>query len=829
MIYPEETIFEEKTGFTALRREVEKRCLSAMGRREAGRMSFATDAEEIRGRLEATAEMLAILSADGAGPGLAGVDDLEAVASKIRIPGSYLTAGELQGLGKSLGVVSEVSAFFSAEKGKEDSDEPAQGRWTHLSALASELRPLPDVARRIDMTLDRHGEVRDNASPALAEIRRRLRELSGEAGAAMRRVLSGAVREGIVEGGTTASVRDSRLVVPVPAMNKRRLSGIVHDESATGRTVFIEPAEVVEVNNRIRTLENEERREVVRILVEVADGIRCHLDDMAVTADAFGRLDFIHAKARYARERGGTLPRLSPEPELDWRGACHPVLKERLLGEGKAIVPLDLTMTGKERIMVVSGPNAGGKSVVLKTVAIIQYMTQCGMLPQVDDSSHVGVFTDIFLDIGDNQSMEDDLSTYSSHLRDMREFTRRGGTKSLVLIDEFGAGTEPQIGGAIAQAILHRMVDNGMWGVVTTHFQNLKRFAEETPGLMNGSMLYDRRRLAPLFRLSMGNAGSSFALEIARQTGLDPAIIAEAEAIAGSDYVKLDRYLLEIARDRRYWEDKRTEIRRKERRLDQMLESYENDAETLRRSRREILDEARAEARRIIDCSNAAVERTIKEIREAQAERERTLAARARLRDDRNDLAGNDTSTNALIEKAPKPKRRRSDRPAAPSPAKSQAEEMAVGSAVKLDGAGTPGRIMEISGKNATVVFGNLKTTVALKRLRPTTADPDKGISRQASFVSEASAEDSRRRQLNFKTEIDVRGMRADEAVQAVTYFIDDAVQFSAGRVRILHGTGTGALRQAIRTYLATVPGVADARDEDVRLGGAGITVVELV
>lgn len=820
MIYPESS-FEHKIGFDVVRREIETRCLSPMGTREAQAMSFTSDFSRISSRLEATAEMLSILNSEEELP-IATLHDFEALAGQIRVPGTFLTAQELYRLGTSLSTVAAIASFFNRRGDAETGASP----YPRLADIASSMTPFPAITSMLDRILDRYAEVRDTASPALADIRNRLQSMAGTVNSVMRRVMARAASEGIVDSDTAPTMRDGRLVIPVAPMNKRRLSGIVHDESASGKTVFIEPAEVVEVNNRIRELQSEEKREVIRILVAAADEIRPHIDEIISTAETFGTIDFIHAKALYARETDATLPNLSEKPELEWYHACHPVLLASLRRQGKEIVPLDITLTPKSRLLIISGPNAGGKSVTLKTVGIVQYMAQCGILPPVYENSHIGIFDDIFIDIGDDQSIEDDLSTYSSHLRNMRAFTSRGRATSLVLIDEFGAGTEPQIGGAIAQAILHRFADKGIWGVITTHFQNLKHFAEDTDGLVNGSMLYDRQKMEPLFRLSIGNAGSSFALEIARKTGLDPDIIAEAQEIVGSDYVKMDRYLLDIARDRRYWDNKRTDIKQKERRLDQMLESYENDAETLRRSRREILDEARAEARRIIDSSNAAVERTIKEIREAQADRERTMAARARLRDDRSELAGNDTSSHPLLNKAPKPKHRK-QQPGAPAP-KAADKEIAVGSAVKLDGQGTAGRVIEISGKQATVIFGNLKTTVALKRLTTTSADPDKAIPRAASFVSQASSDQMRRRQLEFKPEIDVRGMRTDEAVQAVTYFIDDAIQFSNRRVRILHGTGTGALRQYIRAYLATVPGVADAHDEDVRLGGAGITVVEL-
>ncbi|MDE6279646.1 MAG: endonuclease MutS2, partial [Paramuribaculum sp.] len=489
--------------------------------------------------------------------------------------------------------------------------------------------------------------VKDSASAELASIRSRKQALGGTASSVLRRVMARAVEEGIIDSSATPAMRDGRLVLPLSPMHKRKMPGIVHDESATGKTIFIEPAEVVEVNNRMRELEMEERREINRILIATASLIRPHIPGLLQMAAVIGQLDFIHAKARYAVKVGGKMPRLSSEPDLEWYHARHPVMLAALESRGEEVVPLDITLNPANRILVISGPNAGGKSVVLKTVGVVQYMIQCGLLPPLYENSCAGIFEDIFIDIGDDQSIEDALSTYSSHLRNMKRLIASGGRKSLVLIDEFGAGTEPQIGGALAQAILFRLNQNGVWGVITTHFQNLKRFAEETPGLVNGSMLYDRREMKPLFKLVVGTAGSSFAIEIARNTGLPAEIIEMAQEIVGSDYVKMDRYLLDIARDRRYWDNKRNSIRVKEKKLDEILQQYESDAQTLRQKRREIIEEANTEAKHIIDSANATIERTVSEIRKAQAEREKTLEARRKLREDRVALEHVDTTADA--------------------------------------------------------------------------------------------------------------------------------------------------------------------------------------
>lgn len=821
MIYPES--FEQKVGFDAVRARVAQLCTSAAGRRQVEEMKFLTDFESIDRALLQVDEMVRASSPD-AGFSLGVIPDVGDSLAGAKAIGAYIPAEEFLQILKLITTAAETADFFHDASSQEEVD--ASAPYPLLRQLAGELDPLPSLAREISRIIDQYGNVRDNASSTLAEIRRELSRISGTANSILRRILAKAVGEGLLEADAAPSVRDGRLVIPVPPMNKRRIPGIVHDQSASGKTYFIEPTEVVEINNRQRQLQLEEQREIVRILTELTSVLRPDIPVITQNSLILGAFDFILAKARYAADTGGQLPRLTRERELEWFHAEHPVLLLSLRSKGKEIVPLNIRLTPKERILIISGPNAGGKSVCLKTVGIIQYMTQSGMLPPLYENSVMGVFDDIFIDIGDDQSLLDDLSTYSSHLRNMRLFLRKASNNTLMLIDEFGAGTEPQIGGAMAQAILAELNRKGVWGVVTTHFQNLKLFARDTPGLVNGSMLYDRQQLRPLFKLTIGSPGSSFALEIARTAGLPRQVIDEARRIAGSDYVNMDKYLLDIARDRKYWEEKRLEIKKKERQIEQTLAGYTEDAEQLRSHRREILAEAREEARKIIDSSNASVERAIREIREAQADKERTRVARQKLSDEKHllsaQLLGGRDNSNELLRKAPKRKK-------ASEPVKSAKEEpLKIGENVRLDGGKTVGTILEIAGNNAVCSFGMIKTTVKLSRLSRTIAKPQTGTPQSASFLSRSTTDSLRDRQLAFKPEIDVRGMRADEALQAVTYFMDDAIQFQQSPVRILHGTGTGALRQAIRRYLDTLPGVASYSDEDVRFGGAGITVVSL-
>lgn len=816
--YPDS--IEAKIGFDNVRRIVAESCLSPLGRAKVTEMVFSNDYDHIRCRLLETHEMMQILSSGESFP-LNSVHDLTHQLKAMKVVGAHMAESDLLKLRDSLSTIDDISSFFKAHK----SDEGIS-QYPELDRLCGGISSFSSIVREIDNVIDKFGYVKDSASSELARIRSSLSSMNGAISSAMRRVIANAVKAGYLDPDTAPSLRDGRPVIPVAPMNKRNIPGIVHDESASGKTFFIEPAEVVETSNRVRELQIEERREVMRILVELASRLRPFLPEMLAGFAILADFDFIHAKARFAQESGGHMPHIHPDMQLEWYHACHPILKISLQNQHKEIVPLDITLSSSQLILVISGPNAGGKSVTLKTVAIVQYMAQCGLMPPLYDNSHMGVADGIFIDIGDDQSIEDDLSTYSSHLKNMKYFLSHGNSRTLILIDEFGSGTEPQIGGALAQAMLSQFVDKGMWGVVTTHFHNLKHFADQTEGLVNGSMLYDRQLMQPLFRLSIGNAGSSFAIEIARKTGLPESIISEAENIVGSDYINLDKYLLDIARDKRYWENKRTSIRQKERKIDSLIEKYEDDAEQLRSRRREIIEDARRQAREIIDGSNAAVERTIHDIKEANAEKQRTLEARRALQAERQSILSTTTVTDH-----PMLKKRRAKRTEKPTPSGVSTNvdrPFAVDDNVLLDGSQTVGKILEISGKDALVAFGMLKTKVKLSKLRHTLKKVSSGASKAVTLISSTDSDALRERQLNFRQEIDVRGFRVDEAVQAITYFIDDAVQFNASRVRILHGTGTGALRQSIRDYLSSVPAVVSFCDEDVRFGGAGITVVNL-
>ena len=821
MIYPGN--FESKIGFTTVRKEINSRCVSTLGQHCCEQMRFSTRLDEVKLWLNQTNEFLSILQSKREFP-LNYFFDMRSTLKAIAVPGSHLSEQSLFDLQRSLMTVSEIGRFF--ERSSEEGTHP----YPNLSRLAKTMQSFPDIIAETSRILDKNGNIKDNASPLLQDLRRAIASATASINGLLRKVINAGREAGHLDKDTTPSVRDGRLVIPVSPMHKRKLRGIVHDESATGRTIFIEPEEVVETNNRIREAEAEVKREIVRILTEVTDMIRPHAEELLATYRVLGLIDFIRAKAVFAQDVDGQLPHVEKDPHVELYHAVHPALLLSLREQGKEVVPLNIELNQEQRILLISGPNAGGKSVCLKTVGVVQYMMQCGVLPTVYYNSHMGMFGSIFIDIGDQQSIEDDLSTYSSHLQNMRTFLMRGDKRSLVLIDEFGSGTEPQIGGAIAQAILDQLNKNHVMGVITTHYQNLKHFADETAGIVNGAMLYDRQLMKPLFQLSIGYPGSSFAIEIARKTGIPRDVIDKASEIVGSDYINMDRYLLDIVRDRKYWESKRYDIHQKEKKLNAIAEQYNERLEKLNAEYKAILKEARSEALDIIAKSNSQVERTIKDIKQVQAEKEKTRLVRQQLEDFKRRLVQEDDQ-ETLKEIKPL-------RPVGKPPKKEKAKKshivkkddksrpLQAGDSVLLKGGtSTVGTIISLDEKYAVVAFGSLKTRVETSRLERTMR---KAEVREKPSITKSTADDIRERQLHFKPDIDVRGMRADEAVQAVTYFIDDAIQFSYKTLRILHGTGTGALREAIRQYLNTVAGVKNYHDEHVQLGGAGITVVNL-
>ena len=844
MIYPHN--FEQKIGFDQIRQLLKGKCLSTLGEERVDEMTFSDNYDEINQRLEQVVEFVRITQEEEDFPAQY-FFDVRPSLKRIRVEGMYMDEQELFDLRRSLETIRDIVRFLQQS---DEEEETENSPYPALRELAGDILVFPQLIARIDSILDKFGKIKDNASAELLRIRRELSATTGSISRSLNSILRAAQSEGYVDKDVTPTMRDGRLVIPVAPGMKRKIRGIVHDESATGKTVFIEPAEVVEANNRIRELEGEERREIIRILTEFSATVRPQVPALLSSYEFLAEIDFIRAKALFGIDIKGLKPSFENKQIVDWFQAVHPLLQMSLAKHGKKVVPLDIILTRDKRILLISGPNAGGKSVCLKTVGLLQYMLQCGMLVSMHERSHAGIFSHIFIDIGDEQSIEDDLSTYSSHLTNMKMMLKSCNGESLILIDEFGGGTEPQIGGAIAEAVLKRFNLKGTFGVITTHYQNLKHFAEDHEGVVNGAMLYDRHLMQALFQLQIGNPGSSFAVEIARKIGLPEDVIADASEIVGSEYINADKYLQDIVRDKRYWEGKRQTIRQREKHMEETIERYQTEIEDLQKSRKDILRKAKEEVEQLMQEANARIENTIRSIKEAQAEKEKTRQARQELTDFRESmeaLANKELEEKIArkMEKLKEKQNRKKEKKAgngkengpsaqalAEQQARKEAERLAAivpGCNVRIKGQTSVGEVMEVNGKNAIIAFGSIKTTVKLDRLERTNAQPKQAdVSAKSTFISVQTQDSMYEKKLHFKQDIDVRGMRGDEALQAVTYFIDDAILVGMSRVRILHGTGTGILRTLIRQYLETVPGVRHFADEHIQFGGAGITVVDL-
>ncbi|MCD7916743.1 MAG: endonuclease MutS2 [Tannerellaceae bacterium] len=823
MIYPQN--FEQKTDFDKVRQLLRKKCLSPLGKERVTEMEFSSEFRQVTKWLDQTGEFVRILNGDEEFPSVY-FFDVRYSLKRIRPEGTHLDERELFDLKRSLQTIHDMVRFFRPVEGEEI-------LYPSLTALSGNISVFPQLISRIDSILDKFGHIKDNASPSLSQIRKDLAATMSGISRSLNSILRSAQAEGIIDKEVTPTMRDGRLMIPVVPAFKRKIKGIVHDESASGKTVFIEPEVVVEANNRIRELEGDEHREIMRILTDFTDTVRPMIPEILQSYEFMADIDFIRAKALFAEQIHGIRPVVENTPQIDWYHAIHPILFLSLQKQNKQVVPLDITLDEQKRLLLISGPNAGGKSVCLKTVGLLQYMLQCGLLIPLYENSRTGIFSHIFIDIGDEQSIDNNLSTYSSHLINMKFFLRNCDEKTILLIDEFGSGTEPQIGGAIAQALLERFNRKQSFGVITTHYQNLKHFAEDTPGIVNGAMLYDRHLMQPLFKLAIGNPGSSFAVEIARKIGLPEDLISKASSIVGSDYIHMDKYLQDIVRDKRYWETKRQNIRQQEKRLEEITGRYETDLQTVDKQRKEIIREAKAEAEHIISEANARIENTIRSIKEAQAEKEQTRLARKALEEFKASVLSAkeaDTRITRKMEKLKERQEKKRKKQTSPTPTSTtfNKEVIEAGDQVRLKGQQSAGTVLESDGKEAVVAFGMIKSTVKLDKLEKVSKGQIKKEMKKSTFVSSQTTEDMREKKLNFKQELDVRGMRGDEALQAVTYFVDDAILVGVSPVRILHGTGSGILRQLIRDYLRTVPGVRYYHDEHVQFGGAGITVVEL-
>ena len=902
MIYPKN--FEQKIGFTEVRSLLRARCLSTLGKERIDEMNFSTDATQVNIWMEEIREFRRIQEGQDEFP-LDNFFDVRESVARIRLEGTHMEVEELFDLKRSLETIIAIVSFLS--RGEETEQGEVRHYYPALYNLADGVATFPLLVQRISQIIDKFGKMRDNASPELLQIRRELARIEGSISRTLYGILRAAQGEGLVEKDVTPTLRDGRLVIPVAPGLKRKISGIVHDESATGRTVYIEPSEVVEANNKIRELENEERREMIRILTDFAKKVRPNVREILDSYNLMAAVDFIRAKAELARLFKSFEPQVAEEPHIDWIRAIHPLLQLSLERKNNknvsysisvgdidsnkvsnevdnqqdyntileeedearnvpsSVVPLDIQLTKDKHLLIISGPNAGGKSVCLKTVGLLQYMLQCGLSIPVGDRSKTGIFADIMIDIGDEQSIENDLSTYSSHLMNMKIMMRRASDRTLILIDEFGTGTEPQIGGAIAESVLRQFWQKHAWAVITTHYQNLKHFAEEHPGTVNGAMLYDRHEMRPLFQLAIGRPGSSFAIEIARKTGIQEEVIRDASEIVGSDYIQSDKYLQDIVRDKRYWENKRQTIHSHEKELEKRISQYEKDIAALEQSRKEILNRAKAQAEEIIKESNRRIENAIREIREKQAEKEETKRIRQELaayeaglldgsKTDKGETSNkkklkssgllSDDDFQKKVDKI-KSRKERHEQHLKEKAGKQQAAAEALknavrkqqdggavmaGDSVRIKGLTSVGKVESIEGKQATVIFGGIRTKMAVSRLEHVDAATIQSEQKQfqAYNYSRETRETIDKHRNQFRQELDVRGLRADEALNQVQYFIDDAILVGASQVRILHGKGNGILRQLIRQYLGSVPNVTNYRDEHVQFGGAGITVVEL-
>ena len=827
---------EHKIGFDEIRTLLKGHCISRLGTERVDEIAFETDVEKIQYRLNIVSEIQLVLDNELQLPG-EDFFDMRLTLRRIRVEGTYIEENEMWELKRSLDT---LHSWLGVIHDNETS-------YPTLNTLSAGVFSFSAVTRQVESILDKYGHVKDTASPELLRIRRELHRTEGSVSRTLNSILESAKTEGLIESSVMPTIRDGRLVIPVAPALKRRIRGIVHGESATGKTIFIEPAAVVEANNNLRELEAEEKREVIRILQAFTDTIRINLPELIRAYEFLADIELGLAKYRLGQQIGGIMPQVKNYPLIDWTQARHPLLELKLRRHQKKVVPLDITLTPKDRILIISGPNAGGKSVCLKTTGLLQYMLQCSLPIPIGEHSRVGIFDDLFIDIGDEQSIADDLSTYSSHLLNMKQMMKQCTDSSLLLIDEFGSGTEPTIGGALAEAMLRQFVNKRTYAVITTHYQNLKHFADEHEGVVNGSMLYDRQQMQALFQLEIGHPGSSFAIEIARKIGIPEEVIADASEIVGKDYINADKYLLDIVRDKRYWEGKRQTIHQREKDMEKTLEKYEDEIADLQRKRKEIIASARQQATELLNQSNAVVENTIREIREAQAEKERTREVRQELDAFRSALNETDHEKDDAIERKmqqliarkQRQEQRKKDREEQKGMHRQQSqlqekqqakrEVWQPGMAVSIKGQTTTGVLETIKGKKGTVLFGVIRTTLPLDMLESASAPKEKAAQTVPTntYISRQTLNQMHQTQLNFNPEIDIRGMRGEEALQTITRYIDDAILVGAARVRILHGTGSGYLRQIIRQYLNTVPQVQRAHDEHVQFGGAGITVVE--
>ena len=834
---------EQKIGFDRIRQIISDRCSTEYAAERTATECFSTDLSVIRKRLLLTDEMRLIMMFEDSFPS-GGFIDCIGFLKPLEMSSSAIDLISIRKLRTMLDTLRKVTSFFNGVK-----DEV----YPNLKRMASPIMGFPEVQRRIDLIIDRYGEVKDTASDELYEIRKSLRDKEGTISRRMSAILKKAQEEGIVDSDAGVSIRDGKMLIPVSAANKKRIPGFIYDESASGKTAFIEPAEVVELDNQIKELKFSEQREVMRILFEFTEFLRPYIPDLTEAARYLGEIDFLMAKAQIALDFIAGMPVISENGEMNLRKARHPLLERTLKKEKKEIVPLTATLTRDKHILLISGPNAGGKSVCLKTVGLLQYMFQWGMLIPTSETSELMIFDRIMVDIGDDQSIDNDLSTYSSFLVNMKDMLAKADNRTLVLIDEFGSGTEPAAGGAIAEAILSEFDKRGAYGVITTHYTNLKLYASANTGVMNGAMMFDVKNIAPMFKLEMGLPGNSFAFELARKMGLPENIIKDAENRAGEEFVGIERNLRKIARNRKALDEKLEKIRNTDKTLENITDKYQKELQQIRSLKKDILDQARKEAEEIIKGANRQVENTIKTIKEAQAEKETTQEARKELQGFMSILAARKEKEqkdkddyierkiqqiDARRERQKQRKAQRADEKAQQEMREQQAEQerleafrsapLKVGEKVRIKDNGMVGEVTKVSAKAVMVIIGNISSKMPHDKVERITSNEFKSAVKEVARPMSAIKVDSsiNERKLNFSTEIDVRGERLNDAVEKVTRYVDDAIMLGVSNVRIIHGKGTGVLRDELQKLLRTMPGVASVRDEHIQFGGTGVTIV---
>ena len=802
MIYPSD--FENKIGFNYVRERLNELCISEMGKECVGKMCFCTDVDEIHTYLRLIQDFQTLMQ-DGVPFPVRDYNDLREEFKHLAIDGTVISLESMFVLKPTLSALSYIFKFFKSE---------ASEKVPYMKALAEGISIDNHIFTEINRLVDDKGEMPDNASAELAEIRRDIRRKQSSIDHRMHKILIEAKNSGWTDSTAETTIRDGRPVIPVRAADKRALRGFIHDESATGQTVYIEPAEIFETNNEIKELEYAERREINKILLAFTKILRPEIPNLVMAWRLLGLLDFIRAKALLSHEYNCVIPDLTDEPMFDWIEARHPLLEQKLKGQGKQITPLDLKLGENNRILVISGPNAGGKSVCLKTIGLIQYMLQCGLAIPVKVDSKCGIFHDMFIDIGDEQSLENDLSTYSSHLINMKELLEHGNERSLFLIDEFGTGTEPQLGGAIAEAILLKMNEKKSFGVVTTHYANLKLLADNHPGIVNGAMLFDTRYLQPLYVMMIGKPGSSFAFEIAKKIGFPHEILDSAAEISGREHLDFDQQLQQLEIEKKEVRKKEYELKVADKLLDEVVTKYKNHLAEIEKKKKQLLHEANKEAQALIDGANAKIERTIREIKEAQAEKNRTKELREELKTMKQNLVNEEKNLSKQLKAEEKEE--------APS------EDLKVGDMVCINELEVVGELLAISDTDVTIQFGDVRLRTTANKLRKISRSQARKAQQNPSYLRKTIMNDINEKAQHFNLTLDVRGQRGDEAIDNVAKYIDEANLLSIKEVSILHGKGNGILRKLIREYLSKQSCIQSFNDASLETGGAGITRITL-